>query len=338
MTKRLICLLLSLVMALSLTACGSKENKVEIFAMDTVMNLTAYGAHGADALTAAAQEINRLEELFSRTREGSEITAINNAGGASVTVSDETAELLRAAVTYAEATGGAFDCTVAPLVSAWGITTTTPRVPSQEEINALLPLVGSEHLHLDGNTVTLDAGCSIDLGGIAKGYTSAQVARVFTENGVKSGVISLGGNVYAHGKKENGDDWLVAIQDPAGSGYAVMVSLSDRFAVTSGGYQRNFTAEDGTVYEHILSPATGYPVNGDLTSVTIIGTNGTLCDACSTALYVMGQEGAIAFWQTHSADFEMILINKTGEILYTPGIAQQIKPVEGSAYVTKAIG
>lgn len=339
MRKRLSCLLLALVLVFPLTACGDKEHKIEIFAMDTVMDLTAYGKNGEAALSAATQEINRLEALLSRTRASSEITAINEADGASVTVSDETAELLRSALTYAEATDGAFDCTVAPLVSAWGITTDAPRVPSPEEIAALLPLVGSEHLHIDGNTVTLDRGCSIDLGGIAKGYTSARVAQIFAEHGVEHGVISLGGNVYTCGTKNNKDKWLVAIQDPKNSGgYAVMVSLADRFAVTSGGYQRNFTAGDGTVYQHILSPSTGYPVDYDLTSVTIIGTNGTLCDAYSTALYVMGQAGAVTFWEEHSSEFEMILINTAGEVLYTPGLAASITPAEGSSYVTRAIG
>ena len=89
--------------------------------------------------------------------------------------------------------------TIAPVVSAWGITTDTPRVPSQEEITSLLQLVGSQHVTVSGTAVTLDAGCSVDLGGIAKGYASDRIAAIFAENGVTSGVVSLGGNVYACG-------------------------------------------------------------------------------------------------------------------------------------------
>ena len=164
--KRLLCLLLALCMVLSLTACGGEQpESVQLFAMDTVMDLTAYGENAAAALTDASREINRLERLLSRTIDTSEISQIN-AGGA-VTVSEETASLLAQAQTYTAATDGAFDITIAPLVSLWGIATDSPYVPTQQEIDALLPLVGSEHLDLSGDTATLDDGCAIDLGGIA---------------------------------------------------------------------------------------------------------------------------------------------------------------------------
>ena len=328
--KRLLCLLLALCMVLSLTACGGEQPQpIQLFAMDTVMDLTAYGENAAAALTDASREINRLERLLSRTIDTSEISQIN-AGGA-VTVSEETASLLAQAQTYTAATDGAFDITIAPLVSLWGITTDSPYVPTQQEIDALLPLVGSEHLHLSGDTATLDDGCAIDLGGIAKGYASDRVAAIFARHGITSGTISLGGNVYVCGSKPNGQPWVVAIQDPRSDGYAVTVALTDSFAVTSGGYQRYYTAPDGTVYQHILDPKTGYPVESDLLSVSILCDNGTMADAYSTALYVMGSAGAQAFWRTRGG-FEMILITTAGQVLYTPGLSEKITPTEGSGY------
>ena len=233
--------------------------------------------------------------------------------------------------TYTAATDGAFDITIAPLVSLWGITTDSPHIPTQQEIDVLLPLVGPEHLHLSGDTVTLDDGCAIDLGGIAKGYASDRVAAIFARHGITSGTISLGGNVYVCGSKPNGQPWVVAIQDPRSDGYAVTVALTDSFAVTSGGYQRYYTAPDGTVYQHILDPKTGYPVESDLLSVSILCDNGTMADAYSTALYVMGSAGAQAFWRTHGG-FEMILITTAGQVLYTPGLSEKITPTEGSGY------
>ena len=129
--KRLLCLLLALCMVLSLTACGGEQpESVQLFAMDTVMDLTAYGENAAAALTDASREINRLERLLSRTIDTSEISQIN--AGGTVTVSEETASLLAQAQTYAAATDGAFDITIAPLVSLWGITTDSPYVPTQQ--------------------------------------------------------------------------------------------------------------------------------------------------------------------------------------------------------------
>ena len=334
--KRLFAILLAVGMLFSLTACGDSSYTTDIFAMDTVMKLTANGANAQTGVEAAAREINRLESQLSNTIASSEISQLN--AGGSGTVSEETAQLLTAALTYAQKTDGAFDMTIAPVVSAWGITTDTPRVPSQDEIASLLQLVGSQHVTVSGTAVTLDAGCSVDLGGIAKGYASDRIAAIFAENGVTSGVVSLGGNVYACGMKDKKTGWRVAIQDPRDSAnYAAVVTLSDQFAVTSGGYQRYFTAEDGTVYQHIIDPATGYPVKGDLTSVTIIGTNGTMCDAYSTALYVMGQEKAIAYWKAHSDEFDLILINTGGQVLYTPNLEGNLESVEGSSYAYQVI-
>ena len=333
--KRLLCLLLALCMVLSLTACGGEQpESIQLFAMDTVMDLTAYGENAAAALTDASREINRLERLLSRTIDTSEISQIN-AGGA-VTVSEETASLLAQAQTYTAATDGAFDVTIAPLVSLWGITTDSPQVPRQEQIDALLPLVGVDHVTADGTHITLDPGCAMDLGGIAKGYASDRLADIFTRYGVDSALVSLGGNVYARGTKPGGAAWSVAVQHPEQDGYAAMLSLTDAFAVTSGGYQRYFTGPDGTVYQHILDPKTGWPVQGDLLSVTIVADNGTMADAYSTALYVMGREAAQDFWRQNGG-FDMVLITKDGQVLYTPGLADKLTETEGSGYAYASI-
>ena len=262
--KRLLCLLLALCMVLSLTACGGQPESIQLFAMDTVMDLTAYGENAAAALTDASREINRLERLLSRTIDTSEISQIN-AGGA-VTVSEETASLLAQAQTYTAATDGAFDVTIAPLVSLWGITTDSPYVPTQQEIDALLPLVGSEHLHLSGDTATLDDGCAIDLGGIAKGYASDRVeAAICARHGAdRRPPSSLGGNVLR-----------AAAPSPTGSRLAGGRPGSRRTPSAYAGIRgpdgrlrrhlRRLPAllrptPDGTVYQHILDPKTGYPV------------------------------------------------------------------------------
>lgn len=329
--KKLLGLILSALTLLSLTSCGKAEEPVrqELFAMDTYMSLAAYGDGAQEALTAAAREINRLERELSRTVETSDVYRLNADGTAAV--SDETAALLQNAITYSEKTGGLFDVTVAPLVELWGITSDAPRVPQQSEIDALLPLVGSGHIRLDGNTVTLDSGCAVDLGGIAKGYASDRVAEILTQYAVTGAAVSLGGNVYVCGHKPDGSAWSVAVQDPKDTAaYAMTLTMTDTFAVTSGGYQRHFTAQDGTEYQHILDPRTGKPAVTDLLSVTVIAQNGTMADAYSTALYVMGEEAACDFWRERGG-FDLVLITADGRVLYTPGLADCISQ-KGASY------
>ena len=330
MMKKFALILLTITLMLSLTACAEKSASVEIFAMDTYMSMTAYGKNAGPALTDASRKINELERMLSRTIDTSDVAKLNDIHNADV--SDETAALLEAALQYDAQTNGAFDITIAPIVNAWGITSDSPRVPEKDEISSLLTHVGSKHIHLNGNAVTLDDNCGIDLGGIAKGYASDCVAKIFADNKVTSGCVSLGGNVYVCGTKPDGSSWSVAIQDPQSDNYAATVALTDAFAVTSGGYQRFFTAEDGTVYQHIIDPKTGYPVQSDLLSVTIIADNGTMADAYSTALYVMGEKSAIDFWRSHADQFDVVLITTDGRLLYTPNLSDKITNSEGSSY------
>lgn len=343
MRKRLVCLLLSCLTALSLAGCGTpKTESLDIFAMDTYMSLVAVGDGASDVLRACSTEINGLEQKLSRTIETSDVALLNANGSAGL--SDDTAELLRAALRYSTETEGAFDVTIAPVVSLWGITTDDPRVPAQEEIDALLPLVGSDHVHLDGAAATLDAGCAIDLGGIGKGYASDKAAALFAASGISGGFVSLGGNVYVHGVTAAGEPWNVAIQDPNDTEkFACTLKLSDAFVVTSGGYQRYFTAPDGTVYQHIIDPAAGYPVRNGLLSVSIVtrrgnGGTGTMADAYSTALYVMGEGDAVAFWERQQGAFDMVLVTEDGRVLYTPGLQDCFSETEGSGYEYKRLG
>lgn len=333
MKKVLLPLLLTL---LVLTGCAPKAESLDIFAMDTYMTLVAVGDGAFDALQSGANIVNTLEQSMSRTIDSSDVSVLNAAGSAELRF--DTAVLLEEAIALSEATGGAFDVTIAPLVQLWNISGDTPYVPTQEEIDALLPAVGIAHIRLDDGSATLDAGCAIDLGGIAKGFASDRIAQLYHERELKGGFVSLGGNVYVHGDNTDGSAWSVAIQHPENrESYACMLSLSDAFVVTSGGYQRNFTAPDGTVYQHILDPFTGKPAQSDLLSVSIIlpyaadKLHGSMADAYSTALYVMGEAAACDFWAAQQY-FDMVLVTADGRVVYTPGLMEKLSPVEESGY------
>ena len=339
--KRFACLLLAVLLTVSLCGCGgTQESRLDLFAMNTYMVITAEGGDTEEAVKSVSREISRLENALSRTIDTSSISRLNTEGSA--VLDEDTSSLLAAALTYSADTNGAFDVTIAPLVELWGITSDDPRVPSQEEIDALLPLVGSEHIHLDGREATLDEGCAIDLGGIAKGFASDKAADILSRSGADRACANLGGNVYVY-SRENSRAWNVDIRDPQGKdGYVCILSLTDHFVVTSGGYQRYFTAPDGTVYQHILDPKTGYPVQSDLLSASVILPRsgdelaGTRADAYSTALYVMGESGAADFWRAHR-DFDMVLVTTDGRVVYTPGLASVFHEAEGVSYVCEQL-
>lgn len=328
--KRLACLLLACLTALSLTACGApKAQEVSLFAMDTYMTLSAYGDSAEEALAAASREINRLESTLSRTIDTSDVSRLN--AGETVTVQKETRELLERALALSDATGGAFDMTVAPLVSLWGITSDAPHVPSQEEIDALLPLVGSEHVHMDGSIVSLDAAAPWIWAASPRVTPPSRWRTSCRPTASPPPWCHWAATSMSAVPSPDGSAWNVGIQDPTSSGYAATVALTDCFAVTSGGYQRYYVAEDGTVYQHIIDPRTGRPADSDLLSVTVISDDGTAADAYSTALYVMGEQEAVSFWRAHGG-FDLILITADGRLLYTPELADTITAPEGCAY------
>lgn len=341
-------LLCALALLLGLAGCGAKGSDTEFYAMDTVMTLTAYGKGAKAALEASEKKVDALESLLSRTREDSEISRLNAAAaGEPVAVDSEVARLLEDARAYTLATGGAFDITVAPIVSAWGFTTDAYRVPAQSELDALLKTVGPDKLSVRDGSVSHEAGTCVDLGGIAKGYASDCVADIFAQNGIASGKVALGGNVYVCGSKPDGSLWRIAVQDPANpEGYVGVLQLSDAFAVTSGSYQRYFE-QDGKRYHHIIDPATGYPAESGLTSVTVVarrgesggasGWDGALCDALSTALFVMGPERALDFWRMGQYAFELVLVTEDGRVLVTGGLDGNFERNGDSGYVYESV-
>ena len=299
--------------------------------MDTVMDLTIYGEE--ELLTKAEMLVREMESRLSVTATESELSEWNR--GEREDLSPETASLIARALAVCARTNGALDITVYPLVRAWGFTTGNYRVPTEAERLDLLSSVDYQSVSVDGTTVRKNiAGIEMDLGAVAKGELGDRLAQMLREAGVQSALLNLGGNVVAIGSKPNGDPWRVAITDPNDNGYLGYLQVSDASVVTSGGYERNFTA-NGITYHHILNPATGLPADSGLLSVTIVGTDGLLCDAMSTACFVMGLEKSIAQWKAHR-DFEAVFLTVEGEIYLTEGLESSFTAVDRKVQVIRA--
>lgn len=297
----------------------------DLFAMDTYMTLTAYGERAEEALDAAAAEINRLDQMLSVGNPESEIAVINADGQGKI--SEETKLMLEESIHLYETTEGAFDITIYPLMEAWGFTSEAYRIPEKKELETLLQSVDSSALTFDENSGILKVkdGQGVDFGGIAKGFTSSRVMEIFEEYDIVSGIISLGGNVQCFRTKTDGSMWRCGIQNPLAdteNGELLgIVEAKDQAVITSGGYERYFESqEDGEVYHHILDPATGYPANSGLISVTIVSRNGMLADGLSTSLYIMGLEKASEYWRTYQDAFDMILMTEDGQVYITEGL------------------
>ncbi len=321
--KKIIALLLVGLVLFSFSGCQKSSQPITYtdYYFNTVISLTFYSADDCALAEECFALCEKYENLLSRTVEGSDIWRINHGKGEPVNVSAETYNLIEQALCYCELTNGKIDITVAPLMDLWNFTDATDETlpPSYEDINALLEHVDYKLVELsENNTVTLkDPEASIDLGFIAKGFIADKIKEYLLSQGVTSALINLGGNVCAIGSKPDGTAYTVGIQQPfAPAGTTLdVVSVSDSSVVTSGTYERYFTHEN-TIYHHILDATTGYPVENEVTGVTIICDSSATADALSTTCFVMGPEDALKYVQTLD-DIECILINDSGQITYS---------------------
>lgn len=320
-----------------LTGCGG-EQKVssqssQVFAMDTVMLLTVYGDQAQQGLDQAEQTIQKLEKLWSATDENSEIWALNHSGGNWVELSEDTQEILSRGLELCALTDGALDLTAYSAVQAWGFPTGVYRVPDEAELERLVGTIDYTQLELDEQTgqARLPEDMSLDLGAVAKGRLGEVLSQDLKELGVTSALLELGGNIQTVGTKPDGSRWRVGIQDPNSQegGYLAIVEVADQAVVTSGDYQRYFE-KDGQTYCHIMDPATAAPADSGVDSVSIVGSDGTVCDALSTALFVMGEEKGAQFWKDHpEMDFEAIFVSQDGSIAVTEGLEEHFTLADG---------
>lgn len=259
---------------------------------DTVVTVEAWGT-SREVLDHCEELCNRYEHLFSRTLEDSEISKINASAGQPVTVSDETAELIRLGLEYGDISHGYFDITIASASELWNFTDNEEKeLPDPETLAEAVTHIDYHNVKVEGNTVTLtDPMAKIDLGGIAKGYIADCLKEYLESEGVEHALINLGGNMLAVGERYDGTPFRVGLQkpfEPDGTTIAVL-DVNDQSVVTSGNYERYFE-KDGIIYHHILDPSTGYPVQNNLYQVTIISDSSVDGDALSTTCYALGLE------------------------------------------------
>ncbi|MBD9055336.1 MAG: FAD:protein FMN transferase [Eubacterium ventriosum] len=327
-------IIILLICAILLCGCGNghmvKSQKTtqnneqkytsELFAMDTYMEITAYGDNAKEAVAKASARINELDGMLSTGNSDSEVSKLNSEK--ELKLSEDVGNIMERSLEISESTGGVFNPAIYPIMQLWGFDTKNYKVPNKKELERTLKNINESKIKYDSKTrvAKLDKKMKIDFGGIAKGYTSSEVMKVFKDNGIKSGLVSLGGNVQALGAKPDGSKWKVAVQNPdSDESYIGVLEIAGKAVITSGGYERYFE-KDGKTYHHIIDPATGYPADSGLKSVTIISSDGTLADGLSTSLFIMGIDKAEKYWRTNSDKFDAILLTNDNKQYVTEGI------------------
>jgi thiamine biosynthesis lipoprotein len=286
----------------------------------------AFGEKSAEKMMLNIRSaFERVDAEMSNWKQDSLLNQVNrDARKAAVPVpSADLYRCIRLAHEFAKNTQGAFDPTVGRLMQAYGFRPVRPRVPDEAELAAAMEHTGWEKLQVfpESRSVRIqDSRLELDLGGIAKGYAIDVAARNFALPGIRSGIIDLGGTVYAWSVPEEGMEWHVGIRDPGlPDGSMGTVLLQNRAVATSAVHENSFTV-DGVTYGHILDPRTGRPAETDIIAASVISDSAAEADALSTAFFVAGSQGSAAMLQRARRIEAILLVEREeGPVLMLSG-------------------
>lgn len=267
------------------------------------------------------QACETYNHIFSHTLPTSSLSFLNRACGAPTHVNPELAELIETALYYCGKTAGLLDITTGGLEQLWNYHRST--LPAKADIEEALRHVNYQSVHVEGDVVSIDdAQTTLVLGAIAKGYIADELCTLMRSAGITSGVVDLGGNLAAIGSDPEGNPWRFEIPDPTTQKPRAVLECIDESAVTSGTYERFFTA-NGKRYHHIIDPRTGYPADSDIVGITVVARNALVADAYSTALFIMGSERALAFAE-QTRGIEAFIITTNGTTKETSHMASRV--------------
>jgi len=328
-----------------LPACsGISVQSDYFFTMDTFAEttiITKKSDTGKEANAKIKEICEDIENRISNKIEMSEIYKLNDylevSDGSPVTreISNETAKILETAKYMKEQTNGLFNPNLGEIIDLWNVSNKDenyiPKLPEKDDFYPALERVQTFDYEItdygDGYYIeSQSAKTKFDLGAIGKGYAIDEISDYFVEAGISRALVSFGSSILAAGKTKTDNLWAVGLKDPMNPDdpekISGVLSVTDKVISVSGGYER-FITIDGIDYGHIIDPETGYPVNNDLLCVVVVmnsqsalqtkeqrektKNNGAVADALSTALYVMGKDNALKFYNTTKLDFEMIL-------------------------------
>lgn len=280
--------------------------KKTFFYLGTVIDITLY-EEAENVFDQIEESIQKYDQMFDRNNPESDVYKLNHHQG---TIHEETLYLLNKSIDYSQISKGYFDITINPIVDLWQINTDNAHIPDQIEIDSALERVDYRNIDLENYDFN---GSTIDLGGIAKGFIADEIKKVLVENDIENALINLGGNVYAHGESISGGNWSIGIRNPyPNENNAILkIMVSDASVVTSGIYERFFEV-DGKIYHHIFNPFTGYPIDNNIISLTVISDQSIDGDALSTSLFALGLEEAFSL--ADQLDVNIIVITNDNTI------------------------
>ena len=293
--------------------------------MGASIHLTIFHEDAQNLLLQSEQLLHLYKNRFSANDADSELMEINlQAGKRAVQVHPDLFELIELGQKHSIAANSHLNIAIGPLVQTWRIGFSDAKLPSEEEIQRLLKITNPEEIVLNDSNREVylsKEGMRIDLGALAKGYIADKLKEFLLEQGVRSGIIDLGGNILTIGENPTFHrPWRIGIQNPAldRGEHVAVIEVSDASVVTSGIYERQLVV-DGKTYHHIFDRTTGYPMETELASITIVAEKSVDCEIWTTRLFGQNPYDIIEEIEQQPG-LEAFVITKNQKMMYTSGI------------------
>ena len=276
-------------------------------------------------------ELAKVDASLSPFNERSIITAVNE--NRDTVVNKMFSDVFALAMKISDSTNGAFDITVAPLVNAWGFGFKGGAMPTRHQVDSLKALVGYHKVSLtNGRVSKTDPRIMLDCSSIAKGYGCDVVAKFLSAKGIDNYMVEIGGEIVTRGISEKRLPWKIGVTKPTDDSLNVnqeiqtIINVTDKAMATSGNY-RNFYYKNGRKYAHTIDPSTGYPVQHNILSSTVIADDCATADSYATAFMVMGLDKAKAILSRHPelmAYFILASDDGTNKVWFSPSMKDKI--------------
>lgn len=303
-----------------------------LYLMGTKISLYIKGEETELLAEMAEEMLIRYNEIFSANSDYSQLAKIKKmAGIAPQMVDEELYDLIKTGKKHSLNENSFLNIAIGPLIKLWRIGFTEARVPDKESIEKVLELLNPENIQLDDDKKTVylqKKGMEIDLGAIAKGYFADKVMEFFKDHGAVSAMVDMGGNVLVHGDSpSDGSDWNVGIQNPflPRGNAAALVKIRNQSVVTSGIYERVLEKE-GSKYHHIFNSKTGYPMESNIASLTVVADQSLDCDIYTTELFGLDAVSIIRNMNNRK-DLGAVVITLDGKLACTENLMERIRPL-----------
>ena len=305
--------IIAILIAVLFVSCARKPQKInyEGIAQGSYFAITYYDEEGRTFEAEIDSILQTVDNSVSLWNENSIIRKVNR--NEDVVVDQIFKDNFEWAHKASEFSDGAFDATISPLVEAWGFHYKKELEMTPEIVDSIRQLVGYQKIEIiDDRVVKANPNMTLDFNAVAQGYTTDLIGKFLETNGIANYLVDVGGEILARGTKPNGEQWTIGIEKPAENfdserSVQIKINLKDKGIVTSGNY-RKYIEKDGIRYSHSIDPKTGYPVEQNLLSATIIADNASWADCLATICMVVGKEKASELLENQGVEAYFIFV------------------------------